>query len=264
PRIGGFARVCRRTSRCYRRSRPRQTDAALEPAPDRRQRLGTGGCAKARRLRPRRRARSTALRLGWSSADGRPPRLLSYVSCRRRSQLPPSSRRFVLQSIPAWRQKDRRSPACLKSLVDEGSGERAREPDPEHDRETPNLVFQGHSLANQLLARDDQRAERMSLQRLHMHGLEEPGASQMRQASRVIAVGLVGGERLERLVGLSALDADHRETKLVQPVKKDRRHASCLEHDPTTTRRFRQFVGDRLRTRLSLALANHHPFAVEN
>jgi hypothetical protein len=29
---------------------------------------------------------------------------------------------------------------------------------------------------------------------LHMHGLEEAGASQMRQPSRVIAVGLVGGK----------------------------------------------------------------------
>jgi hypothetical protein len=54
------------------------------------------------------------------------------------------------------------------------------------------LVFQGHALANQLLAGDDQRAERMSLQRLHMHGLEEAGASQMRQTARVIAVSLVG------------------------------------------------------------------------
>jgi transposase len=36
----------------------------------------------------------------------RPPRLLSYVSCRRRSQRPQSSRRFVPQSIPAWRQTD--------------------------------------------------------------------------------------------------------------------------------------------------------------
>jgi hypothetical protein len=86
----------------------------------------------------------------------------------------------------------------------------------------------------------------------------------MRQPSRVIAVGLVGGRRFERLVGLSALDADHRETKLVQSVKKDRRHASGLEHDATTSWRFRQFAGDSLRRRLGLALANHHPFTIEN
>ncbi len=154
--------------------------------------------------------------------------------------------------------------ACFKSLVDEGGGERAGQSDPEHDRETTDLVFQGHSLADQLLARDDQRAERMSWQRLHMHGLEEAGASQMRQPSRVVAIGLVGRKRLERLVGLPALDADHGETELAQPVKQDRRHASGLEHDATTSWRFRQFAGDRLRRRLRLALANHHAFAIEN
>ena len=95
--------------------------------------------------------------------------------------------------------------ACFKSLVDEGGGERAGQSDPEHDRQASDLVFQGHSLANQLLARADQRAERVRVQRLHMHGLEEAGASQMRQTSRVVAIGLVGRKRLERLVGLPGL-----------------------------------------------------------
>jgi hypothetical protein len=48
-----------------------------------------------------------------------------------------------------------------KSVVDEGGGERAGQSDPEHDRETTDLIFQGHSLAHQLLARDDQRADRV-------------------------------------------------------------------------------------------------------
>ena len=51
---------------------------------------------------------------------------------------------------------------------------------------------------------------------------------------------------------------------MAQPVKQDRRHSPRLEYDATTTRRFGQFVGDSLRTRLRLALANHHAFAVEN
>ena len=144
--------------------------------------------------------------------------------------------------------------ACFKSAVDEGGGERARQPDPEHDRETTDLIFQGHPLADQLLARDDQRADGVGRQRLHMHGLEEAGASQMRQPSRVVAIGLVGRKRLERLVGLPALDADHRKAELAQPVEQDRRHASGLEHDAMTTWRFRQFVGDRLRRRRRLAL----------
>jgi hypothetical protein len=84
--------------------------------------------------------------------------------------------------------------ACSKSVVDEGGGERAREPDPEHDRQASDLIFQGHSLADQFLARADQRAERVGRQRLHVHGLEEASAGQMRQPSRVIAVGLVGGK----------------------------------------------------------------------
>ena len=104
------------------------------------------------------------------------------------------------------------------------------------------------------LARADQRAERMSLQRLHMHGLEEAGASQMRQTSRVVAIGLVGRKRLERMVGLPALHADHGQTEVAQPVKQDWRHSPSLEHDAT----------DRLGRRCRLALANYHAFAIEN
>jgi len=61
------------------------------------------------------------------------------------------------------------------------------------------------------------------------------------------AIGLVGRERLERLIGLPALHADHGQTELAQPVEQDRRHSPRLEYDATTTRRFGQFVGDRLR-----------------
>src|SRR5271154_1572501 len=104
----------------------------------------------------------------------------------------------------------------------------------------------------------------MSRQRLHVHGLKEASAGQLRQPPGVIAIVLVGRKRLERLIGLPALDADHGQTELAQPVKQDRRHASRLEHDPTTTRRLGQFVGDRLRSRLRLALVNHNAFAVEN
>jgi hypothetical protein len=66
-----------------------------------------------------------------------------------------------------------------------------------------------------------------------MHGLEEASASQMRQPSCVIAIGLVDGERLERLIGLP-LHADHGQTELVQPMKQDRRHPPRLEYDATS------------------------------
>jgi hypothetical protein len=86
----------------------------------------------------------------------------------------------------------------------------------------------------------------------------------MRQPSRVVAIGLVGGERLERLVGLPALDTDHGKAELAQPVEQDRHHASRLEYDATTTWRFRQFAGDRVCRRRRLALMNNHTLAVEN
>ena len=40
--------------------------------------------------------------------------------------------------------------ACFKGVIDEGDGERAGQSDPEHDRETTDLIFQGHALADQL------------------------------------------------------------------------------------------------------------------
>ena len=76
-------------------------------------------------------------------------------------------------------------------LPDEGGAERARQPDAEHHGQAADLVLQGDSLADQLLASDDQRADGMCRQRLHMNGLEEAGAGEMRQAARIVAVGLV-------------------------------------------------------------------------
>jgi hypothetical protein len=74
----------------------------------------------------------------------------------------------------------------------------------------------------------------------------------------------VGDERLERLVGLPALDADDGQTELVQSVKEDRRRPPRLEYGAMTIWRFRQFDGDRLCRRRYFALVNDHAFAVEN
>ena len=74
---------------------------------------GSADARGARRLRPQRRERSTVQRQGWSLTGCRPPRLVPCVSCRRRSQRPPSSPRSVQQSTRAWRQIDRRSPRLL-------------------------------------------------------------------------------------------------------------------------------------------------------
>jgi hypothetical protein len=55
---------------------------------------------------------------------------------------------------------------------------------------------------------------------------EETGPRQMRKTARVIAVCLVGG-----LLGLSALDADHRQAKRCQAMKERRGHAARLEQN---------------------------------
>jgi hypothetical protein len=60
----------------------------------------------------------------------------------------------------------------------------------------------------------------MSRQRLHLHGLKEASAGQMRQPSSVIAIGLVGRKRLERLVGVPALDADTGRSSWLSPWNK--------------------------------------------
>jgi hypothetical protein len=46
--------------------------------------------------------------------------------------------------------------ACLESLIDERCGERAWQPNPEHNRLASDLIFQGYSLADKLLARANQ------------------------------------------------------------------------------------------------------------
>ena len=94
-------------------------------------------------------------------------------------------------------------------------------------------------------------------------GLKKPVRARCARP-RASRIGLVGRQRLERLVGLPALDTDHGEAELTQPMEQDRRHASGLEHDPTTARRFRQLVGDRPSRRRRLALVNDRAFAADN
>ena len=75
-----------------------------------------------------------------------------------------------------------------------------------------------------------------------MQRLEEAGSSQVRQTPRVVAIGFVGRERLEALIGLPSLDAGNRKAELAQPVEKDRGHSTCFDDDPTTAQRFGQLV----------------------
>jgi hypothetical protein len=49
----------------------------------------------------------------------------------------------------------------MDRLFDESGAERTRQSDAEHHGQAANLVLQGDALADQLLASDDQRADRV-------------------------------------------------------------------------------------------------------
>ncbi len=115
------------------------------------------------------------------------------------------------------------------SLLGKAGAEPARQPDPERHRQSADLIFERDALADQLLTGDDERSDGMRRERLHMNWFEEAGPRQMRKTARVIAVGLVGGQRRQCLVGLSALNADHRQAQRHQAMKERRGHASRLE-----------------------------------
>ena len=55
----------------------------------------------------------------------------------------------------------------------------ARQPDSEDKRQTADLVLESDALPNEFLAGDDQRANRMGGERLHMDRLVEAGAGKM-------------------------------------------------------------------------------------
>src|SRR5262250_606016 len=81
------------------------------------------------------------------------------------------------------------------------------QPDSKDECQAANLVLESDALADQLLAGNNERANRMRRQRLHMDELIEAGAGKMRQTPRIVAISLVGRERLQCLVGVTALDA---------------------------------------------------------
>jgi hypothetical protein len=88
--------------------------------------------------------------------------------------------------------------ACFESLLDEGRRERTRESDP-NTTARPRIWFSKVTRWDQLLARDDEQADGVGGQRLHVHGLKDASARQVRKPSFVVAIGLVRRKRLERL-----------------------------------------------------------------
>ena len=111
---------------------------------------------------------------------------------------------------------------------------------PKHRREASDLVLKRDSLSDQLLSRNDQRPDSVGCQRLHMDPLEEASAGKLRQPSRIVAVGLVRRQRLQRLMRLPALDADHRHSQCIEAMVEHWRHAARLEHNPLTAWRLPQ------------------------
>jgi hypothetical protein len=82
-------------------------------------------------------------------------------------------------------------PSLARSACLMKAGLRTGQSDAEHYSKAADLVLQSDPLADQLLARDDQRPDGVCRQGLYMNELEEAGAGEMRQAACIVAVGLV-------------------------------------------------------------------------
>jgi len=130
--------------------------------------------------------------------------------------------------------------ARAERLLYETGAQRAGQPDAEHHGEAADLVLKCNPLADQLLARDDERPDGMRWQGLHMYCFEEARAGEVRQITRIVAIGFVGRKRLQRLIGLPGLDADDEQPKLGQTVIEHRSNPARLEQDAPTRRSLRK------------------------
>ena len=101
-------------------------------------------------------------------------------------------------SSPFFREVNRNALATAGYLLRKSRAQPARQPDPEHDRQAADLVLERDPLADQLIARKDQRPDGMGWQRLHVDGFEETGTRQLRQPAGIVGIGLVRRQRLQR------------------------------------------------------------------
>src|SRR5262245_34803078 len=97
-----------------------------------------------------------------------------------------------------------------------------------------------------------------------MNRFKEAGPRQMRKTTRVIAACLVGGKRSQRMVGLPALDADHRQAKCRKAMKERRGHSARLEQNALKGRTFRQGGGDCFRHGWRPDLKNDLPLSIDD
>jgi hypothetical protein len=101
----------------------------------------------------------------------------------------------------------------------EGAVAKARhKPDPEDLEQTADFILKIDALAQQRLAGRQEGASVMALDALHMHRTVPPGAQDLCDPARVVAVSLVahGGERGLHLPGLQN---DRPEARRSQPVR---------------------------------------------
>jgi hypothetical protein len=70
----------------------------------------------------------------------------------------------------------------------------------------------------------------MRWQGLHMDCFEEARAGEVRQTTRIVAIGFVGRKRLQRLTGLPGLDANDE-----QPKPRPDRDRASLQSGPFRT-----------------------------
>src|SRR5215216_6556726 len=97
-----------------------------------------------------------------------------------------------------------------------------------------------------------------------MNRFEEAGARQMRQSACIVAVGLVRGEQLQRLIGLPALDADNWQSELMQTMVQHRSHSAGLEYDPSAGWKLRKLGRDIRRRRRHLRFVDDSAISIHD
>ena len=133
------------------------------------------------------------------------------------------------------RPQQRRQRLVVQRLRDQGLKGRAgelRRLQPFHLQDGPDGVARVERLLPELLTYRQQGAVALSGHRLHRHGAEHVDPHQVRNATRVVLVGLVAEPRLERGGGVGRIDDDHRQPSFQQPPRNPGGVDARLKADP--------------------------------
>ncbi len=140
--------------------------------------------------------------------------LISLSTAATAVNIAPRCKQAAQRGVKTWN-----TIADFEGSVFKGGRQSARQSHTKHRDRPSDLIVDDHALPDQLFARGDQRADRMRRQGLNVGRLVEPRPHQMRQTTRVVSVRFVPGQGLQSLIGLPALDANNRDTKLRQAVE---------------------------------------------